>query len=123
MNEKLLTRLKGRLLEEKARLEEELKEMEEGNLEQSQSEMTGENHYDDSFANTGTATFERERDFSLEKNLKDILDKVREALKRIEKGTYGICAHCGDEIDPARLKARPYAELCITCKRKEEGIW
>jgi len=114
---------KKKLLAEKARLEEELKEMEIGNLSESQSEISGENSYEDHFADSGTATFERERDLSLERNIKDLLQRVEIALNNLKKGTFGICRRCGEEIDPARIKALPYADLCIACKRKEEEQW
>jgi len=45
---------------------------------------------------------------------------VKEALMRIEDGTYGICEECGEEISLSRLKARPVTRLCITCKAKQE---
>ncbi|MEO1942617.1 MAG: RNA polymerase-binding protein DksA [Campylobacterales bacterium] len=44
------------------------------------------------------------------------LKEVEEALKRIERGEYGICEMCGEEIGEARLRAKPYARYCITCK-------
>jgi DnaK suppressor protein len=40
---------------------------------------------------------------------------IRNALLRIENGTYGICAKCGDEIGKERLKALPTATTCINC--------
>ena len=40
---------------------------------------------------------------------------VRRALQRIEDGTYGECANCGNEIAAGRLVARPEAALCIEC--------
>ena len=40
---------------------------------------------------------------------------VRRALQRIEDGTYGECANCGNEIAAGRLEARPEATLCIEC--------
>lgn len=43
------------------------------------------------------------------------IQQVRFALARIEKGTYGTCAKCGQAIQPERLKARPIATRCITC--------
>jgi DnaK suppressor protein len=46
--------------------------------------------------------------------------KIREALARIENGTYGICEECGGEIGIERLKARPVTSLCIECKSKQE---
>ena len=45
---------------------------------------------------------------------------VRRALTRIENGTYGSCARCGEEIASKRLEARPEAALCIDCARKEQ---
>lgn len=41
--------------------------------------------------------------------------QIQAALKRIAEGTYGICARCGETIDPRRLKALPTATLCISC--------
>ena len=40
---------------------------------------------------------------------------VRRALERIEDGSYGTCANCGDEISDKRLELRPEAALCIDC--------
>ena len=50
----------------------------------------------------------------------DIIKKVKEALQRINDGTYGICEECGEEISINRLKARPVTRLCINCKAKQE---
>lgn len=123
MDKKKLAAFKKRLLEEKERLESEFSELQENNLGETQSETSGENSYNDHFADSGTATFERERDLSLERNIKDILRRVNEALKRIEEGKYGVCDICGQEIGMARLKVLPYANLCIECKKKEETSW
>ena len=120
MDSKKLELLRERLLKEKARLEKDIKEIETGIVDNTQSEFSGENSYEDNFADIGTATFERERDLSLERNTKDILGRVNHALEKLKKGTYGVCARCGEEIDPARLKALPYVDLCISCKKKEE---
>ena len=43
------------------------------------------------------------------------IDQIRRALKQISEGTYGICAQCGEDIDPRRLKALPTATRCISC--------
>jgi RNA polymerase-binding protein DksA len=47
--------------------------------------------------------------------LRQELAQVRQALHRIENGTYGTCAACGKQIARARLEARPIATLCIDC--------
>jgi RNA polymerase-binding protein DksA len=41
--------------------------------------------------------------------------QIREALQRIGQGSYGVCAQCGEAIDPRRLKALPTATRCIAC--------
>lgn len=49
------------------------------------------------------------------------LEKIRGALIRIEKGTYGICEGCGEEIPLARLEAKPSVSLCVTCQEAKEA--
>ena len=50
-----------------------------------------------------------------------ILQAIEEALYRMEKGTYGICRDCGEEIAAARLNAIPWTRVCITCKEKQSS--
>ena len=47
--------------------------------------------------------------------LRHEIEDIRSALIRIENGTYGVCAVCGDAIAPARLEALPTATRCIKC--------
>jgi DnaK suppressor protein len=60
--------------------------------------------------------FEQEKDVTLLEALERRLESINDALRSLEKGTYGICERCGNEIDPARLEALPDARLCIKCK-------
>lgn len=48
------------------------------------------------------------------------LKKVDDALRRIEKGEFGLCDVCGNDIEVKRLEARPTATHCIACKEDEE---
>ncbi len=48
------------------------------------------------------------------------LKAVEQALVRIRNGKYGICAQCGKRIPEGRLRALPYALLCMDCKNKNE---
>ena len=50
-----------------------------------------------------------------------LLRSVREALSRIENGTYGACLHCEEEISARRLKALPWTALCIGCQEKADS--
>ena len=49
-----------------------------------------------------------------------LLGKIVQALQKIERGVYGECENCGEEIGLKRLEARPVAELCIDCKAEQE---
>lgn len=60
----------------------------------------------------------RARRISLLEQLEIQLDETRQALERIEHGTYGQCTNCGEFILPERLAALPSAPLCIDCQRK-----
>jgi DnaK suppressor protein len=51
----------------------------------------------------------------VEHNLEVRLKEVNEALEKIVRGTYGMCAKCGKEIPAARLQANPAAATCVTC--------
>ena len=45
-----------------------------------------------------------------------LVRELRSAIDRIEDGTYGICRECGGEIAQKRLRAIPWAQLCIQCQ-------
>lgn len=82
---------------------------------------TGEDAvYDNHLADTATETYDRELDYTLEENSEHVLTEIDAALKRIEDGTFGTCTNCGHQIPPERLEARPWATLCIGCKRDRE---
>ncbi|MGV8073332.1 MAG: RNA polymerase-binding protein DksA [Syntrophobacteraceae bacterium] len=72
---------------------------------------------------TDRATLESDRNFILRIRDRErkLISKIREALDRIEEGTFGLCELCGDEIGADRLNARPVTTLCIECKRKQEA--
>ena len=46
----------------------------------------------------------------------NLLRNVRGGLRRIKEGTFGICAHCEEEISPKRLAAVPWTAYCIQCQ-------
>jgi DnaK suppressor protein len=71
---------------------------------------------------TDRASFESDRNFQL--RIKDrerkLIIKIKEALDRIENGTFGICDSCGKPISEKRLMARPVTTQCIECKTADE---
>ena len=68
------------------------------------------------------ATLESDRNFTLRIRDRErkLIGKIKEALERIENGTYGICESCQEEISHNRLMARPVTTLCIDCKKRQE---
>jgi len=60
------------------------------------------------------ATLERER---------RTLEQIEAALTRIKKGNYGVCEACGEPIPDARLKALPWARVCVRCaENRNSGL-
>jgi DnaK suppressor protein len=110
---KELDELRQRLVHERAELQEQLTTIEETSFAASQSDLSGEVSFDEENADAGTFTFERERDLSIENNVRDLLGKIDRALARMDEGVYGICSRCGKPIEKARLRALPYVDLCI----------
>jgi len=92
-------------------------------LSEATKTVSGMTSYEETFADpTDRATLESDRNFTLRIRDRErkLIAKIKEALERIENGTYGICELCGEEISEARLKARPVTTLCIDCKTKQE---
>ncbi|HET9731099.1 MAG TPA: TraR/DksA C4-type zinc finger protein [Acidimicrobiales bacterium] len=59
---------------------------------------------------------ERDRDFALYQQALARADEAREALARLDAGTYGRCQNCGEQIAAERLEALPTAATCVRCK-------
>ena len=69
-------------------------------------------------ADLGTDNFEQEFTLSLLQNQEQALDEIREALGRIDRGTFGECEECHQPIPKPRLQALPYTRHCVACARK-----
>ncbi len=86
------------------------------------SEMNEENV---NFADpTDRASLESDRNFELRIRDRErkLIGKIRQALERINDGSYGHCESCDAEISPERLRARPVTTLCIECKTEQERL-
>jgi RNA polymerase-binding protein DksA len=111
-----LKRFRELLRAERQRLESELHDMIGLDAAQTESEELGETaDYDQHPADVATDTFMRERDEAMERSLRAELAQVVTALEKIEAGTYGYCDRCHAPIPVERLRALPYALLCVTC--------
>jgi DnaK suppressor protein len=69
------------------------------------------------------AVYEGQRAFAfrIRERERFLIRKIKDALRRIEEGTYGICEECGEDIPIARLKARPVTNYCLDCKTRMEA--
>lgn len=71
--------------------------------------------YDPNFADSSQVTAERGEAEVLATKLRETLADVETALGKLDKGGYGVCEGCGQEINSARLEAMPAARYCIEC--------
>ena len=72
-------------------------------------------------ADVATDMYDKEFSLGLASKDRELLQKIEEALDRIEKGTYGLCLATGKPISRARLKAIPYAEYCLKYQEEIEN--
>ena len=76
----------------------------------------GDIQFDEESGEGDTLNVERERDLALSAQARAAVDEIDRAIAKMEAGTYGVCERCGQPIPKARLKALPYASLCVACK-------
>lgn len=114
-----LNSMKEKLLAEKKRLEDELsrlgKKSADGTTYQTSWEEYGSGE-EDNAAEVAAFGDSLGLTATLDAEYKSVLD----ALDRLEKGAYGVCAECGVQIAPERLTARPASILCVACQSKNE---
>jgi DnaK suppressor protein len=65
-------------------------------------------------------TMSRDLLYQLSTGERDIVRRIDAALDRLEKGAYGKCVHCGNEVQPGRLQAVPWARHCIECQELQD---
>ena len=109
------------------RLEEERTRLQgiRDNLQREQEEATSEtagelSSFDQHPGDSGTETFEMEKNVSLLEQVDDELLEVEAAVQRLERGTYGTCQVCGRPIGEERLEAMPATRFCVEDQAKAE---
>jgi len=71
-------------------------------------------------AESSEADIQDEIEFALIQMKAETLNKIDEALRRLEEGTYGYCFECGEEVSERRLRALPFAVRCKDCEEARE---
>jgi len=117
MNANFIEKVTKVLVEEKARLERDMKDIgysvdAKGEERLSYPESGGNSDDDNALEVTTLAD-----EMSVVERLRSDLHDVTKALAALEKGTYGTCKYCKKEIDEKRLLARPTSSSCIECKK------
>lgn len=121
MNKKELNEFKKLVIKKKDEALDEIKHISEDTLKKSQKEASGDiSGYTYHMADVATDTYDREFSLGLASNERTFIYELDDALKKIEDGTFGICEDCKTMISKTRLKAVPYARLCVKCQEKKE---
>ena len=121
LNRKELALFRKLILKRKEEIIDDIKHISEDTLKKSQKDASGDiSGYTYHMADVATDTYDREFSLSLASNEHKSLYELDDALKKIEEGTFGICEECKSFIAKTRLKAVPYARLCVKCQEKKE---
>ncbi len=99
----------------------EIEHLEKDNLKRTTREASGDlSGYRLHMADVASDAYNQEFAIGLVSSEQNLLREVEKALNKIDSRDYGLCENCGKRISVKRLKAIPYAHLCIDCKEKEE---
>ena len=117
MNKEELTYYKNKLNQEKKRITDLINQLDDNGVTRFNAEVASElSFYDNHPSDIASETIEVEKGRALEANERALLDKIDDAVRAIDEGSYGKCQKCGKEIDKERLDFLPYALNCIECE-------
>ena len=120
LNKQQLKQFRQLLITERVKVADEIKSIAE-EASKSPREASGDlSAYTLHMADMAADTYERELSMSMVSTEQEVLYQIDDALKRIDDGSFGICQQCAKPIAISRLKAVPYAPMCITCQRVKE---
>jgi RNA polymerase-binding protein DksA len=109
------------LIKKKAELAKGIKHIADDALKTSSKEASGDlSAYSLHMADMATDNYDREFALNLADNEQKIINRIDVALEKIESNSYGNCDTCGKKMSKVRLKAVPYAELCVPCQEVQE---
>ncbi len=121
LNKKGIQELKASLEAMRNEISESLRNIEKDTLNKSQRESSGDlSGYSFHMADMATDNFDRELNLDLGSKEQVLLNQIENALTMIADGTYGKCEECEEAISFERLKAVPFARLCLKCQEATE---
>ena len=120
MNKQELEKFKDQLRVERQRIVSGIDHIERETLNKSQRDASGDlSGYSYHIADQATDNYDTEFSLDLASAEQQRLNEIEAAIKRVDEGVYGVCEECSKAISMKRLKAVPYARLCIKC---QEGL-
>ncbi len=108
------------LITERAKLAKEIRSIAQDTSKSPRDASGDLSAYTVHMADMAADTYEREVSMNIVSNEQEILYQIDDALKRLDEGSYGVCQQCNQAITMSRLKAVPYASMCIACQRTKE---
>lgn len=99
-------------------LEAELQEAEE-ELQELKRRLDDKPEFGLGEGNSGTYSWEMA--LARKERVMTRIEALREALTKVDEGSYGRCERCGSQIDPERLEILPATALCVDCAREENA--
>lgn len=72
-------------------------------------------------ADLASARYQEDFTLHMQQRNHQFIYEIKQALQRIERGDYGVCEECGDDIGVERLKAQPMTRVCVHCKKELEN--
>ena len=105
----------------KKRLEDRQRELRQNVSRNEQDGRAADMDSAQDIADRASSSYTKEFLFHQSSNERQTLQMVEGALNRIREGTFGECINCGNEINPKRLEAVPWARLCVPCQSKLES--
>jgi len=115
VKKKDLDRFKKMMQERKVEILEQVKDTKEQGMGVDAAELADE-------VDLASSEWDQSMNLRLRDRERVLLKKIEIALEKMEKGEFGICEECGEEIGMKRLEARPVTELCIQCKEEQEKV-
>ena len=82
------------------------------------SKQVAREDFDEAGGDAATDAVERSQNLAVIENLRDLLENVNQALRKVEEGSYGVCEVCDKNIPKKRLEALPYATMCTECRAR-----
>lgn len=120
MDKQLIENLKKQLAERKETVISQLSSIGHRELGEEGAEINFNAdfpQYGESAEDSAVEVADYAKNLSVERELEKELRDIEKAIKKMADGTYGICNHCGQQIEIERLKVRPESGSCVSCKK------